>query len=58
MNVQELIKDNERLRDEVRRCYAELEEYKVKTEAYEDALYEDVLIEFKNYLKKTKGKRK
>lgn len=27
MDVQELIKDNERLRDEVRRCYAELEEY-------------------------------
>ena len=56
MDVQELLDRISFLEDEVRRCYAELEDYKVKIEAYEDALYEDVLNEFKNYLKETKGR--
>lgn len=57
MDVQELLDRISFLEDEVRRCYAELEEYKIKIETYEDRLYEDTLKEFKNYLKKTKGRR-
>ena len=57
MDVQELLDRISFLEDEVRRCYAELKDYKIKIETYEDALYEDVLNEFKSYLKKTKGRR-
>jgi len=57
MDVQELLDRISFLEDEVRRCYADLEDYEAKIESYEDRLYEDTLKEFKNYLKKTKGRR-
>ena len=54
MDVQELLDRISFLEDEVRRCYADLEDYEAKIESYEDRLYEDTLKEFKNYLKKLK----
>lgn len=57
MDVQSLLDRISFLEDEVRRCYAELENYEAKIEEYEDALFENILIDFKKYLKKTKGRR-
>lgn len=57
MNTQELLDRISFLEDEVRRCYAELENYRIKIETYEDRLYENTLKEFKDCLKKTKGRR-
>ena len=57
MDVQSLLNRISFLEDEVHRCYAELENYEVKIEAYEDALYENILNDFKKYLKETKGRR-
>lgn len=51
MNTQELLDRINFLEDEVRRCYAEIEEKEVKNEAYEDALNE-----FESCLKKLKVK--
>lgn len=56
MDVQSLLDRISFLEDEVSRCYAELENYEVKIEAYEDALYENILNDFKKYLKETKGR--
>ena len=63
MDVQSLLDRISFLEDEVHRCYAEIEDYEVKIEAYEDALkevkieaYEDVLNEFLSCLKKSKVK--
>ena len=49
MDVQSLLDRISFLEDEVHRCYAEIEDYEVKIEAYEDALYE-----FESCLKKLK----
>jgi len=49
MDVQSLLDRISFLEDEVHRCYAELEDYEVKIEAYEDALYE-----FERCLKESK----
>ena len=57
MDVQSLLNRISFLEDEVNRCYAELENYEVKIEVYEDALYENILNDFKKYLKETKGRR-
>lgn len=53
MDVQELLDRINFLDDEIRRCYAEIEEKEVEIEAYKD-----VLNEFERCLKETKGKRK
>lgn len=57
MDVQSLLDRISFLENEVSRCYAELENYEAKIEAYEDALYENILNDFKKYLKETKGRR-
>ena len=49
MDVQSLLDRISFLEDEVHRCYAEIEDYEVKIEAYEDALNE-----FESCLKKLK----
>ena len=49
MDVQSLLDRISFLEEEVRRCYAEIEEQEVKIEAYEDALNE-----FESRLKKLK----
>lgn len=51
MDVQSLLNRISFLEDEVHRCYAEIEDYEVKIEAYEDALNE-----FKRCLKESKVK--
>ena len=58
MDVQSLLDRISFLEEEVHRCYAEIEDYEVKIEAYEDALKkvkieatEDVLNEFKAALR-------
>ncbi|SNU06647.1 hypothetical protein SAMN05216470_0616 [Streptococcus equinus] len=49
MDVQSLLNRINFLEDKVHRCYAEIEDYEVKIEAYEDALNE-----FESCLKKSK----
>lgn len=49
MDVQSLLNRISFLEEEVRRCYAEIEDYEVKIEEYEDALNE-----FESCLKKLK----
>lgn len=57
MDVQSLLDRISFLEEEVSRCYAELKNYESKIEAYEDAIFENILIDFKKYLKETKGRR-